>query len=86
MGTIYRPFYPGSGSTDSTAFIQCINGREPHIHEFWCLDLYGICCEVRSIAHVEVTVGTVREFVTDYLAENGRRILIIGQLYVNNSV
>ena len=38
------------------------------------------------VAQVEVTAGTVGEFVTDYLAENGCIIQIIGQLSVNDSV
>ena len=36
-------------------------------------------------ARVEVPDGTVGEFVTDYLTENGRQTLIIGQLSVNDS-
>ena len=52
----------------------------------WCLGLDYISREVHPTAQVEVTAGTVRNFVNDYLAENGRRIEIIGQLSVNNSV
>ena len=35
---------------------------------------------------VEVTSGTVRYFVTNYFAENGRRIEITGKIPVNASV
>ena len=38
------------------------------------------------IAQVEVGAGTVGEFTTNYLAENGRRIPIIGQLCINGSI
>ena len=86
MGTIYRPSYSGSGGTEATAFIQCINGREPQIHELWCLCLDRICRKVHSTAYVEVPAGTIRYFVTDYIAKNGRQIPIIGQLSVNGSV
>ena len=32
MGTIRRPLGSGSGGTDATDFIQCINGRYPQIN------------------------------------------------------
>ena len=86
IGTIHRPSYSGSSGTDTTAFIQCINVRDPQINEFWCQDLYRICHEVNPTAYVEIPDGTFREFVTKYLAENGRWIQIIGELYVNGSV
>ena len=86
MGSMHRPSDPGSGSTGATDLLQCINGQEPHIHELWCLGLDKIIHKVHPTARVEVIAGTVREFVTDYLAKNGLRIQIIGQLSVNNSV
>ena len=42
--------------------------------------------KVHSTAQIEVADGTVGEFVTDYLDENVRRIQIIEQLSVNDSV
>ena len=42
--------------------------------------------EVHSIARVEVTYGTVGEFVANYLSENGRLIDTIGQISINDSV
>ena len=42
--------------------------------------------EVNPTSRVEVIAGTVGEFVTNYLAENGRIIQIIGQLSINDSV
>ena len=86
MGTIRRPLGYGNGGTQSNALIQCIKGQEPQIHKFWCLGLDGICCKVHPTACGEVPAGTVGDFFTDYLAENGRQIPIIGQLSINNSV
>ena len=80
------PSDSGSRGTEVTDFIQCINGQEPQVHELWFMVLDGIGHKVHSTARVEVTSGTVGEFVTDYFAENGRQIEIIGQLSVNESV
>ena len=78
MGTIHMPSDYGSGGTDTTAFIQLINGREHQINELLCLGLDGICHEAHPTARVEIPYGTVGEFVTNYLAENGLQITIIG--------
>ena len=86
MGTIRRPSDSGSRVTEATSFIQCINGREPQIHDLWYMDLDGISCKVHYSALLKFPAGTIGEFVTDNLAENGSRIDIIGQLYVNDSV
>ena len=86
MGTIRKPLDSGSGGSKATAFIQWINGREPQIHELWCLGLDGIICEVRPTARLEVISRTVGDFVTNFLAENVRRIKIIGQPSVIDSV
>ena len=86
MVSIDRPSDTGSRSTDVTAFIQCIDGQKPQIHELWRLDLDNISCGVHPTAQVEVTTGTVGKFVTDYLSENGLRTQIIGKISVNNSV
>ena len=86
MGTIWRPLDYGIWGTETTSCIQFINSWDPQINEFWCQDLYRICHEVNPTAYVEIPDGTFREFVTKYLAENGRWIQIIGELYVNGSV
>ena len=86
MGTICRPLDPGRGSTEANVFIQCINGREPQIHKWWCLGFDRICRKVHPTECVEVPSGTVREFVNYYLVENGSQTLIILQLSINNSV
>ena len=46
----------------------------------------GICREVHPTARAEVLAGTVREVFTNYIAENGCQIMIVGQPSVNNSV
>ena len=86
MESIRWPSSPGSGSTKDTAFIQYVDGRQPHIHEVWSLGLDGIIYEVHPTAQEEFIAGTFREFLIDYLAENGRRIQIIGQLSINDSI
>ena len=68
MGSIHWPSNPDIGITKDTAFIQCVGGQEPQIHEVWILGLDGIIHEVRPKARVEVVSGTVRELVTDHLA------------------
>ena len=86
MISIRRPSNPGSSSTEDTEFIRCVDGREPQIHKMWCLSLDSIYQEVHPTARVVVISGTVGEFTTDYLAENGCRISIIRQLSINYSV
>ena len=86
MGYIHRPSKSGSGVSDTGAFIQCVNGREPQNHEFLCWDIDEMFHEVHLIAHVEILAGTFREFLTYYLSENGRRHQIIGGLIINGSV
>ena len=86
MGSIYRPSNPGSGGTEDTKFIRCVDGREPQIHELWCLGLDNMTREVHPTAQVEVIAETVGEFMTNYLADKGRRISIIRQLSINGCV
>ena len=74
MGSIYRPSDSGSDSTEATTFIQCVDGLEPLIRELWCLGLDGISREVHPTELVDVTAGTVGEFVTNYLSEVGFRL------------
>ena len=85
MGDIRWPSNTGSRSTKDTAFIQCVDVREPQIHELWCLGLDNITRKVHPTAQVEVIIGTVGEFENKF-AENGRRILVIGKLSINDSV
>ena len=86
MGTICSLSVSGIGGTEWTAVIQCDNGRKPHTHELWCLRLDMIIHKFHPTELVEVTAGTVAEVMTNYLAENGHRIEIIGKLYINDNV
>ena len=86
MGYIRRPSNSGIWDTDATAVIQYINGREPQIHELWCLGLDGISHKVHPTSRVDVIAITVGGFVTDYFAENGRRIKITRKISVNDSI
>ena len=85
-GSIRRPSDIGSGITEDTAFVQCIDGREPQIHEVWSLCLDRIVRKVHPTAQEEVPIGTIGEFVTDCLAEIRGKIQIIGKLSINSSV
>ena len=52
MGPINRTSDSSSRGTDTTAFIQYINGRETQINELWCLGLDRICRKIHPTAHV----------------------------------
>ena len=56
------------------------------MHEIWCFGYDGITCEVYPTARVDLGSGVVGQFLSDHLAENGRRILILGQIFINGSV
>ena len=86
MGSISQTSNPDSGITKYTEFILYVDSQEPQIHELWCLGLYSINREVHPTDLLEVVTGTVEEFTTGYLAENGRIILIIRKLSINVSV
>ena len=86
MGNIRRPYNYGSGGSETSSFIQCVNGREPQIYKLWCQGIDKICGEVHPYARIELPDGTVWGFVTDYISENGRRNQIIGGLFINGSV
>ena len=62
IGAICRTSNYGSGGTEATAFIQCINVQEPQVHELWCLVLDRISRKVDTTARVEVPAETMREF------------------------
>ena len=86
MGSIRRPYNPGSRSTKDTEFILCVDDPEPQIHELWCVGLDNITREFYPISQLEVVTGTMGDFTTDYLVEKKHRIPIIGQLSINSSV
>ena len=67
MLSVRRNSDHGSGGTKDTKFIWCDDGREPQIHELWCLGLDNITREAHPTAQVGVGAGPVWDFTTDYL-------------------
>ena len=45
-----------------------------------------ISCKDHPTECLEILDGTIKEFVTNYLAENGRQIDITGKLYINDII
>ena len=86
MGSICQISDSVCGGNKDVEFIQCVDGREPQINEMWCLGSDSVTREIHPTVQVEVGDGTVGQFTTNYLAENGRRIPIIGQLSINRIV
>ena len=86
MGSIYWTSDPVIGGTDDTKFIHCVDGQVPQIHELWFLQLDNITQTVHPTTQVEVGAGTVGEFTTNYLSENGHIIPIIRKLSINRNV
>ena len=56
------------------------------MHKIGSLGSDGVTREFHPTAQVDVGVGTVGQFFTDYLAENSRIIPILGQISINRSV
>ena len=86
MGNIRSPSDSSIGGADTPFFIQCICFREPQINKLWCLGVDRIFRKVHPTARVEIPDGTVGDFFTNYIAENGCQIGIISKIYVNDSV
>ena len=76
MGSIRWTSDPVSSSTKDTEFIRCVDGWEPQIHKLWSLGLDNIIHKVHPAVQVEVGTGPMGEFMTNHLAENGRKIPI----------
>ena len=56
MGAIQKPSDSGSRAPYPGAFILCVDGRDPMIHELWCHRIYGLCCEVRPTARTDTNI------------------------------
>ena len=50
------------------------------------MGLEEIYREIHAKVRVEILDGTIEDFFANYLAENGRRIAIIGQLFVSGNI
>ena len=86
IGSIRLHSNSGIRGTLDTKLIRCVDVRETQIHKLWCLGMDNVTCKIHLTAQVEVGAGTVGDFTTNYLGENGRRILITRQLSINGSV
>ena len=71
MGDIRQPSDSGGGDTYPSSFIQCNVGKDPNIHELWCHRVDGICFKVQPTAGIDIPAETIRQFVTEYLSDNG---------------
>ena len=56
------------------------------MHDIWFFCYDEITGEVHPIARVDVGSGVEGEFLSNYLAENGRRIPILVQISIDGSV
>ena len=56
------------------------------MYEIWYLNSDGVTPEFHPTAQSDVGAWTMGKFLTNYLAENGRKILILGQISINGSV
>ena len=71
---------------DELDFIQCVDGRETHIHKVWNFGEDGVTCDIHLTARADVGTGLVGEFATNYLTPSWRRIPIFRLKYINGSV
>ena len=86
MGPMYWPSDSGRWGTKGVELIQCVDGRVPQILKVWSIGSNGMLREVRPTEQVDVSAGTVGQFLTNYLAENGRIIRILSQISIDESV
>ena len=86
MGSIHRPSDSGRGDTKGVGFFRCVDVQEPLINKIWCLGSDGVTREVHLTAQIYFNAETVGQFLTQYLTENGRIILVIGQIFINRGV
>ena len=63
VGSICWPSDSVSGDEDGPEFIQCVDGRQPQIHEVWTFGEGGVTWEVHLKAQVDVGSGFVEEVV-----------------------
>ena len=86
VGYIRQPSNSGSGDAEVPEFIQCLDVREPQVHEVWDFGDNGVARQVHPKARVDVGAGVVGELLSDYLTESGRRISILGRVFIHVSV
>ena len=59
VGSIGRPSDSVSRDTEGPKFIQCVDGRDPQIHEVWTFGEDGVTREVHLTSQVDVGTGFV---------------------------
>ena len=86
--TPMRDSHSNSGirGPETGTFIQCVNGREPKIHELWCWDIDVICLEVHPSARVDILDGTVVDFSPSTSGKMGSATRLSVNFYINGSV
>ena len=84
--SIRQSFNSGSGANDGIEFIRCVGGRQPEIHKVWTFGDNRLTPKVHPFVRVDVGAFHSDCFVTDYLAENGRRVPMYGRKLMNGSV
>ena len=79
VGSILRPSDSGSGDSEGSKFIRCVNGREPQIDEVWAFGENGVTYEVHPTARVDVGSRVVGEFSSNYITGIRRRIPLLNR-------
>ena len=65
VGSIVRPYNSVSRDAEGPEFIQCVDVREPQIHEVWDFGDNGVTHEVHPTVQVDVVSGVVREVASN---------------------
>ena len=86
VGSIRQNSDSGSGDEDGTEFIQCVDGRDIEINEFWTFRKDGVTHELHPTAEVDTSAGFVGEFTTNYLTKSWIRVSMFGVNSINISV
>ena len=86
VDSIDSPSNSGNNDAEGPEFIQCVDGREPQIHEVWTFGEDGVTREVHPTAQLDVVSGLVGEFATNYLTVICCRFPMFGINSINVSV
>ena len=80
VGAIRRRYGSGSGDEDGPEFIQCADGREPHIHKVWNFGEDGVTCEVHPTGQFDrvSSTGSYKSIMLKLILKLGGKINILG--------
>ena len=67
VGPINSSSNYGSGYSEETEFIRCVDGRESQVNEVWTFGEDVVTLEVHPTSQVDVGDGFVGEFAKNYL-------------------